>query len=298
MKFEGENIIEFMERFPDDHTCLQYLSEIKWSNGYTCSKCGHQKHTVRKKNLARDCNRCHHIESPTANTLFHSLRFGIRKAFMIVFEMSATTKGLSSSQLAKRYGISRQTAWTFSHKVRIAMQSSGNHPMKGNVQVDEFVFGGKETLKQGRSKDSKKKKLIGAVELTEKGKVKRVYFNKLEDYSSKSLFKIFDSHISKDARVVTDKWTGYVPIGKSYNIEQKYSDKGGSMKQMHTIIHQVKSWLRSIFSWVHQGHIEKYLAEYSFRINRSIHRQTIFHKLIERMIIAKPTTYQLIKVST
>jgi len=298
MKFEGENIIEFMERFPDDHTCLQYLSEIKWSNGYICSKCGHQKHTVRKKNLARDCNRCHHIESPTANTLFHSLRFGIRKAFMIVFEMSATTKGLSSSQLAKRYGISRQTAWTFSHKVRIAMQSSGNHPMKGNVQVDEFVFGGKETLKQGRSKDSKKKKLIGAVELTEKGKVKRVYFNKLEDYSSKSLFKIFDSHISKDARVVTDKWTGYVPIGKSYNIEQKYSDKGGSMKQMHTIIHQVKSWLRSIFSWVHQGHIEKYLAEYSFRINRSIHRQTIFHKLIERMIIAKPTTYQLIKVST
>jgi len=298
MKFEGENIIEFMERFPDDYTCLQYLSEIKWSNGYICSKCGHQKHTVRKKNLARDCNRCHHIESPTANTLFHSLRFGIRKAFMIVFEMSATTKGLSSSQLAKRYGISRQTAWTFSHKVRIAMQSSGNHPMKGNVQVDEFVFGGKETLKQGRSKDSKKKKLIGAVELTEKGKVKRVYFNKLEDYSSKSLFKIFDSHISKDARVVTDKWTGYVPIGKSYNIEQKYSDKGGSMKQMHTIIHQVKSWLRSIFSWVHQGHIEKYLAEYSFRINRSIHRQTIFHKLIERMIIAKPTTYQLIKVST
>jgi len=298
MKFEGENIIEFMERFPDDHACLQYLSEIKWSNGYTCSKCGHQKHTVRKKNLARDCNRCHHIESPTANTLFHSLRFGIRKAFMIVFEMSATTKGLSSSQLAKRYGISRQTAWTFSHKVRIAMQSSGNHPMKGNVQVDEFVFGGKETLKQGRSKDSKKKKLIGAVELTEKGKVKRVYFNKLEDYSSKSLFKIFDSHISKDARVVTDKWTGYVPIGKSYNIEQKYSDKGGSMKQMHTIIHQVKSWLRSIFSWVHQGHIEKYLAEYSFRINRSIHRQTIFHKLIERMIIANPTTYQLIKVST
>ncbi len=286
MKFEGENIIEFMERFPDDYTYLQYLSEIKWSNGYTCSECGHQKHTVRKQNLAKDCNRYHHIESPMTNTLFHSLRFGIRKAFMIVFEMSAITKGLSSSQLEKRYGISRQTTWTFSHKVRIAIQNSGNHPMKGDVQVDEFVFGEKETLKQGRSIDSKKKKLIVAFELTEKGKVKRVYFNKLEDFSSKPLFKIFDSHISKDARVVTDKWTGYVPIGKSYNFEQKYSDKGGSMKQMHTIIHQLKSWLRSIFSWVHQGHIEKYLAEYSFKINHSIHRQTIFHNLIERMIIA------------
>ena len=298
MKFTGENILEFTGHFPDDRTCLQYMSDHKWADGYTCKKCGHTKFTVRKKNLARDCNRCHHIESPTAGTMFHRVRFGIRKAFMITFEMSATTKGLSASQLSKRYSISRTTAWTFMHKVRTAMQSSGKYPMKGNVQVDEFVFGGKETMKQGRSKDSKKKKLIGAVELTEKGKVKRVYFNKLEDYSSKSLSKIFDKHISIEARVSTDKWTGYVPIGKRFNIDQKYSDTGGSMKQMHTIIQQVKSWLRSVFSWVHQGHIEKYLAEFSFRINRSIYKQTIFHKLIERMIIANPASYQMIKIST
>ena len=297
MKFIGENIIEFSQRFPDDRSCLEYLSEIKWSEGYKCTKCDHTKHTVRKKNLARDCNRCHHIESPTANTLFHRIRFGLQKAFMIVFEMSATTKSLSSSQMAKRYGITRQTAWTFSHKVRIAMQSSGQYPMTGDVQVDEFVFGGKESLKQGRSKNTKKKKIIGAVELTDEGKVKRVYFNKLEDYSSKSLQIIFDNHISKEAQVKTDKWTGYIPLAENYNIEQKYSDKGASMKQMHTIIHQVKSWLRSVFSWVHEGHIEKYLAEYSFRINRSKYKQTIFHKLIERMTFAKPTSYQLIKIS-
>ncbi len=95
MKFIGENILEFTQRFADDQSCLLYLSDLKWSEGYKCKKCGHTKYTVRKKNLARDCNRCHHIESPTANTLFHRLRFGIRKAFMIVFEMSATTKGLS-----------------------------------------------------------------------------------------------------------------------------------------------------------------------------------------------------------
>ena len=132
--------------------------------------------------------------------MFHRVRFGIRKAFMITFEMSATTKGLSASQLSKRYSISRTTAWTFMHKVRTAMQSSGKYPMKGNVQVDEFVFGGKESLKQGRSKDSKKKKLIGALELNETGKVNRVYFKKIEDYYSKSLSKIFDSHISTEQR--------------------------------------------------------------------------------------------------
>lgn len=297
MKFTGENILEFASRFPDDLACLQYMANHKWKDGFTCKKCGHTKFTIRKKNLARDCNRCHHIESPTAGTMFHKLRFGIRKAFMITFEMSASTKGLSSTQISKRYGICRTTAWTFMHKIRTTMQSSEKYPMKGNVQVDEFVFGGKESLKQGRSKDSKKKKLIGALELSKTGKVKRVYFKKIEDYSSKSLSKIFFSHISIEAQVLTDKWTGYVPISKVYSIEQKYSDKGSGMKQMHTIIHQVKSWLRGIYSWVHEGHIEKYLAEFSYRINRSIHKQTIFDNLIQRVIKAQPITYQAIKIS-
>jgi len=297
MKFQGENILEFTDRFPDDRSCLAYLAEQKWSTGFICKKCGHNKFTIRKKNLAMDCNLCHHVESPTAGTLFHRIRFGVRKAFGIVFEMSASTKGLSSSQIAKRYGISRTTAWTFMHKVRNAMKSSKSKPLNGDVHVDDFVFGGKESLKQGRSNDSKKKKIVGAVELTDQGKVKRVYFNKIGDYSSKSLSRIFDKHISKEAKVQTDKWTGYIPICKHFDIKRKYSDKGGSMKQMHTIIHQLKSWLRTTYTWVHDEHIEKYLDEFSYRINRSIHKQTIFHNLIFRMVKAKPITYQMIKIS-
>jgi len=87
-------------------------------------------------------------------------------------------------------------------------------------------------------------------------------------------------------------------LAKKYNIEQKYSDKGGSMKQMHIVIHQLKSWLRSTYSWVHEEHIDKYLDEYSFRINRSIFKQTIFHALILRMINNQPITYQTIKISS
>jgi len=298
MEFKGESIIKFNERFPNDTSCLVYLAEQKWSEGYVCKKCGHTKFTVRAKNQARDCNRCHHVESPTAGTIFHRLKFGIRKAFGIIFEMSATSKGLSSSQVARRYEMSRTTAWTFMHKVRIAMQSSKSHPMEGQIQVDEFVFGGKENLNQGRSTNSKKKKIHGAVELTDKGKVKRVYFNKIDNYSSKSLSKIFTDHISKEAIIVTDKWTGYLPLSDEYNIEQKASNKGGSMKQMHTIIHQLKSWMRSVYSWTHEDHLEKYLDEYSFRINRSIHKQTIFHSLILRMILVKPITYQQVILSS
>ncbi|VAW11526.1 hypothetical protein MNBD_BACTEROID03-1068 [hydrothermal vent metagenome] len=60
-------------------------------------------------------------------------------------------------------------------------------------------------------------------------------------------------------------------------------------------IHQVKSWVRSTFSWVHQDHIENYLDEYSYRLNRSIHKQTIFDNLINRMKNTQHIGYQKIK---
>lgn len=296
-KFMGENILNFTDKFKNDLDCLEYLSSIKWKNGFICTCCGHTKHTIRKKNFARDCNLCHHIESPTANTLFHKVKFGVRKAFTIVFEMSATTRGISARQMSKRLEISYQASWSFMHKVRIAMKSSESFPMTGSVQVDEFVYGGKEDLKQGRSTDSKKKKVVIAVETNENGGVKRVYFKNIEDYSSTSLETIFEAHISTKAKITTDKWSGYKPLMTMYDITQVKSDKSNTLKELHSTIHQVKSWLRSVYSWMEKGHIEKYLNEFSYRINRSIHKQTIFDNLIQRMTTSEKVNYKSIILS-
>ena len=38
--FKGENILEFIKQFPDDTTCLETLSNLKWSEGFKCRKCG------------------------------------------------------------------------------------------------------------------------------------------------------------------------------------------------------------------------------------------------------------------
>jgi DNA-binding transcriptional regulator GbsR (MarR family) len=67
------------------------------------------------------------------------------------------------------------------------------------------VFGGKEDLKQGRSTDVKKKKIVDAVELSDTEGIKRVYFETIKDYSSQSLESIFEKHISTPAKVQTDK---------------------------------------------------------------------------------------------
>lgn len=280
--FKGRNLIEFTERFKTDEDCQLYLAHFKWSEGFKCVKCGHIGCQIRH-NHSRTCNKCSHTESATANTLFHKVKFGLRKAFFICFEMATTTKSLSASYVAVRFGITEKTARLFMHKVREAMKSSENHPMDGTVHVDEFVVGGKEEGKVGRSYDSNKKKMVCAVELTEEGKVKRMYSINIENYSAKELKKIFEKHISNDANVVTDKWKGYSPLMKQYDITQIESNHGLNFMALHTMIHQVKSWLRTTYSWVSKFNINRYLDEFCYRINRSQMKENIFNNLIRRM---------------
>ena len=229
--FKGQNIIEFSERFKTDQDCREYLSKIKCSAQYVCRKCGHTKSQIGK-DLARTCNICSDTESAMANTLFHKVKFGLKKVFFICFEMSTSTKSLSASQTAVRFGVHERTARLFMHKVREAMKSSQNYPMSGVVNVEEYVVGVYEQGKPGRSYDSKKKKAVCAVELADEGKVKRFYTFKIPDYSAKCLRKILKKNIDKHARVTTDRWKGYNPIAKDYNLRQILSDKGSNFKAL------------------------------------------------------------------
>lgn len=281
--FKGQNLLEFSERFKTDESCKEYLGQIKWKDGYNCRKCGNKTYQIRK-NFSRTCNKCYDTESPTANTIFHRVRFGVRTAFFICFEMATTTKSLSATQMGVRYGITEKTARLFMLKIREAMSSSENHPMNGHVQVDEFVLGGYEQGNIGRSYNAKKKKAITAVEFTGEGKVKRMYALNIKDFSARSLQYMFIKHIDREASITTDKWKGYRPIAKAYNITQLESDKGLNFKALHTMIHQIKSWIRTTYSWVSEFNLNRYFNEFCFRINRSQNKNIIFNNLITKMV--------------
>lgn len=282
--FRGQDLVSFLERFPDDEACYKYLYDLKFQNGFLCPKCGHDQAWNHYKTYSKVCKNCRHQESATANTLFHKVKFGLRKAFIICFEMTTTSKSLSSIQMGKRVGVKQKTAWYFMQKVRKAMASSQNHLMKGDVDVDEFVVGGQETNKPGRSYDTKKKKAVMALEKTDQGKVKRLYIRQITDYSSQALTPIFHTHISRDAHVRTDQWTAYNPLKEDWNIKQIKSNMGRSFKELHVMISQVKSWLRCIPTHVHKKYIQHYFDEFCYRINRSLSKDTIFHNLINRMV--------------
>ena len=133
---------------------------------------------------------------------------------------------------------------------------------------------------------AKKKKIVCAVELTDDGKVKCMYAMGIDNYSAKELKKLFEKHISEEAEVTTDCWKGYRPLMEEYNIVQVESNGGLNFKALHTMIHQVKSWIRTTYSWVSEFNINRYLDEFCFRINRSQMKNNVFNNIIGRMVEA------------
>ena len=294
-QFRGMSLIDFMDRFPNDEKCKEYLANSKWKDGFTCSKCSHSAcWQAINKPFVKVCRSCRHIESVTANTLFHHIRFSLRKAFLIIFEMSTTTKSCSALVMAKKYDINRKTAWLFMHKVRKGMASSCQHPVMNSCEVDEALFGGKVSGKRGRGA-AKKKKVSVVIEKAEKGGISRAYAMCIEDFSSKQLRLLFDKHIDKTVKIIdTDKWRGYTPLSKEWNIVQSKSKPGENFNLMHRFIQQIKGWLRGIHHHASQRHMQAYLDEYCYRFNRHRFKHTIFDNIIVKMINTKPVSYQFL----
>lgn len=286
---------EFREQFGTEEQCLAFLSASKWGDDYSCLKCKNEKYCTGRKMHNRRCTRCGYEESPTANTLFHKLKFGIDVAFEMAYDIATSKKGANSIWLAERHAVRQTTAWLFRRKVQEAMKSSEKFPLQNEVHVDEFEIGTPQKGEQGRSKSENKIRVVIALEYRD-GKPGRGYARVIEDYSSNSLKPIFDIHIDKQAQITTDRWSGYKPLIKEYpNFEQKLSDKGRNFKMLHIQIRNFKNWLRGVHSFCDKTHINQYIQEYFFRFNRLNFRLSILSKLLKRMIEHKPMTYKSIR---
>ncbi|MDZ7935132.1 MAG: IS1595 family transposase [Emticicia sp.] len=281
-KFLGVNSIAFNSRFNTDNDCYEYLALIKWENGFVCRKCKNAKYYNGKLPYSRRCTKCKYDESPTTNTKFEKLKFSILKAFHIAFKISTKKKGMSSLELSSEFELRQKTCWFFKNKLQKEMKSSLRSLMTGKIHVDEFVIGGPEVGKKGRSKGLKKLVVL-AIEIIEDG-VGRAYAEVIEHSSAKELGCFLAKYISKDAEVQTDKWKGYSPLKKEFSkLKQVASNEGKNFKELHIHIMNIKGWLRGIHHHCSKEHMQNYLDEYHFRYNRRSNMATIFDTLIKRM---------------
>lgn len=295
-KFKSLSIFEFQERFTNDEDCRRYLYNKKWANGFTCEKCGHTRCGKGQREYVVKCNSCNMQYSPTSGTLFHKVKFPLLKAFYIVFYVSTSKKGISSTELSRKLDLRQKTCWLFKRKVMAAMKSSGKHPLDGDIEVDETNIGGQESKTRGR-KNIKKKLVVIALERHKETGAPRAYARVIENAGSKQLSTFFENHINTNANITTDKWRGYRPLKKTHKkIRQLESGKKGkNFPVMHRWIMGLKGWLRGVHH--HATDLQAYLDEYTYRYNRHFMKEGIFENLLNRMLVHEPVPYKLIKVN-
>lgn len=285
-KFESMSLFEFQDKFADKNSCLSYLADLKWAVGYVCLKCGHNHYCSGVSPYSRQCTRCRYVESPTANTLFHKIKFDIVKAFWIVYFVSTNKKGITSTELSRKLNLRQKTCWSFKRKVMKAMKSSRDHPITSEAEVDETVFGQQEEGVRGRKNKHKKLVVVG---IEKKGKgVSRLYARVIPKANAINLGGFMRDHIDSNAKVTTDKWTGYDPVSKHFPnmIRIESGKKGSNFPELHRVIMMLKAWLRGMHH--HVEDLQDYLDEYCYRFNRSFMKGNIFDNLMKRMVKTPP----------
>jgi len=147
----------------------------------------------------------------------------------------------------------------------------------------------KKSKSKGRSKGKEKIGKLWHWKNCQFNGVGRAYAQIIENGSSASFRPFFEAHISKDAEVITDEWTGYSPLKTDYpRLKQIPSNRGKNQPDMHIHIMNLKGWLRGIHHHCSKDRLQGYLEEYHFRYNRRNNMDTIFDTLIKRMVRYEP----------
>ena len=114
---------EFEARFPDEAACARWLFEKRWTAGFRCPGCGHDKGwELRRGTLLVECARCRRQTSVTAGTVLHRSHLPLKLWFLAAWLVATHKEGISARQLWPQRGLgSYKTAWLLLQKLRRAM---------------------------------------------------------------------------------------------------------------------------------------------------------------------------------
>ncbi len=288
---------QFITKFATEKDCLDYISSLRWPDGFICPRC-HCGRSWKTKRSLIVCTECAYQTSITAGTIFQGTRKPLRLWFHVMWWVMSQKTGASAKNLQHTMGFRRyETAWTWLHKLRRAMIRPEREQLKGTVEVDETFIGGVEKNVRGRKTKTKTLVVIG-VEVEEK-KLGRIRFKIIPDASADSLIPFIKENVTPESVVITDGWLGYVPLKREnyehsiQNISQSEENSSELLPHVHLVVSLIKRWLLGTHQGaVSQKHLADYLNEYAFRFNRrlSTHRGKLFYRLMQQAVSTEATS--------
>lgn len=294
---------QFSDWFPDDLSCLHFLENIRWPDGYICPQCSSKSGAYHGSRGRLICRSCRHQGSVTAGTIFEKTRTPLRVWFAAIWYITNQKSGVSALGLKRVLGLgSYQTAWTMLHRLRYAMVRPEREKLSGLVEVDETFVGGRDTGKiRAPQPESKKSVVAVAVEIHQPKGFGRIRLQRLNSATQEEVLPFVCECIETGSVVRSDGSAIYQPVS-DYGYTWLPTVQLGAEDPAHVTlpgVHRIASLLKRWLLGTHQGsvraqHLDYYLDEFTFRFNRreSHSRGLLFYRLLEQSVVTSPVSYQ------
>lgn len=281
----------FLELFPDNDACLEYLKQRFFPDGTECPKCGKASkfHRITGRS-AYSCQFCGHHVYPTAGTIFHKTTVSLQLWFFAIYLMSSTRCGISAKQLEREIGVTYKTAHRMFKQIRTLLSDESDGPLSGNVEVDESEFGGKPRAYESRNRRGYLRRgyrptIFAAVE-----RGGRVRPTVISDRGLRSLKRAVQTHVLPSSMLFTDELSAYEGIGKGYrghrrikHVAKVYVDGDTHTQTVEGFFGLFKNGVRGVYHSISGEYLQNYLDEYAFRYNRRNSAKPMFWAMLERV---------------
>ena len=277
-------IQEFMQKFPDDNACLDYLMQKQHGKTMDCPKCSkHGKFYRTKRHPAYECAWCGYEIYPMSKTMFADSHVPLQKWFYAIYLFSTTRHGVPALELQRQLGVAYPTALRMAHKIREHMsETDGENPLDGEVEADETYIGGKTSGgKRGRGSPNK---TIAFGMLDRDGELMTKVVPNVKKHTLQPIIK---ANVEQGSTVHTDELRSYNGLDKVGYEHKKVNHGAGKWVRGNSHVNSIEGFwarlklsIRGTHIHVSKKHLWKYLKEFEFRYNYRGKPEQMFHDLI------------------
>ena len=303
------NILEFIQKFPDEGACRLKFKEQRDQIGIICDKCNYKEHYWHENKLCYECKHCHRRISLRSGTVMQSSKLPFRYWFVTMHLLTCTKKSFSTEELRRQLGHKRyQPIWEMVNKLRDVMGKRDNkYQLSGQMELDDAFFSTEipqdqkdKPMKRGRGSQSKSKVLVMAestfVDAPKKGhklkSVKHIKMQVINDLKSNTITNIVKEQVDKSAQLITDDSTSYYKLKEHVQSHEAVVVEPDMIPTLlpwvHIAISNAKRLLLDVHHKLKNEYLQYYLNEYCYKFNRRYFGDKIFDRLLIAAVSYSP----------